>query len=195
MSCNNWEEGSVKIPTDQWAAFRTAIIEKANELRKEKFALATEAYEAAQKAGKGKRGFSRADWVRDYDLPYYDVAQYITRLGETKVFKPKKKDFPLIPTSKSAVLHLGEAGISLDNKKRAVSYFSGENNRAVERARDNPVVALMFSKLRSINWTRGSGGEFVGNDEYNQDSRDSGGGGNYTTACFGVERTRQPYRF
>jgi hypothetical protein len=28
MSCYNWEEGSVKFPTSEWAPFRTAIIEK-----------------------------------------------------------------------------------------------------------------------------------------------------------------------
>lgn len=188
MSCNNWEEGSVKFPTSEWAAFRTAIIEKVNELREKKYKLACEAYAAAQEAGKGQRGFSRADWVQDSER-FWDVARYITRRGDKKVFKPKKQAFPKLPTSKSAVLHLEEVSITLDNKKRAMTYSSGENNRAVERARDNPVVELMFQKLRAITWTRGTGGEFIGNDEYNQDSRDSGGGGNYTTACFGVQRT------
>jgi hypothetical protein len=194
MSCNNWEEGSVKLPASEWASFRTAIIEKVNALRKKKLALAVEAYHAAQEAGKGKRGFSRAAWVQDSER-FYPVAYEITRRGETKVFKPKKKDFPLLPTSKSVVLHLEEVTITLDNKKRALTYCSGENNRAVEHGRDNPVVDLMFQKLRAIAWTRGTGGEFVGNDEYNQDNRDSGGGGNYTTAAFGVKRSGRVIRF
>lgn len=187
MSCNNWEEGFVKFSVKEWAPFRTAIIEKVNELREKKYKLACEAYKAAQEAGKGRRGFSRADWVQDSER-FWEVAHYITRRGETKVFKPKKKDFPKLPTSKSAVLHLEEATITLDNKKRALTYSSGENNRAVEHARDNPAVDLMFQKLRGIVWTRGTGGEFVGNDEYNRDNRHAGGGGNYTTATFGVQR-------
>ncbi|RLB61704.1 MAG: hypothetical protein DRH08_13525 [Deltaproteobacteria bacterium] len=189
MSCNNWEEGSVKIPSDQWAAFRTAILNKVNELRQAKYLHACNAYRAAQANGKGQRGFSRADWVRDSER-FHDVAHYITRRGETKVYKPTKKSFPKLPTSKSVVLHLDEAGISLDNKKRAVSYWSGENNRAVERARDNPIVDFMFQKLHAVKWGRNSGGEFIGNDEYNQDSREGGGGGNYTTASFGPKCKR-----
>ncbi|KKN88783.1 hypothetical protein LCGC14_0243900 [marine sediment metagenome] len=188
MSCNNWEEGSVKFSMSEWVAFRTAIIEKVNELREKKYRLACEAYAAAQKAGKGQRGFSRADWVQDSER-FWEAAQYITRRGDKKIYKPKKKAFPILPTSKSVVLHLEEVTITLDNKKRAMTYSSGENNRAVERARENPVVALLFQRLRAITWTRGTGGEFVGNDEHNRDSRDSGGGGNYTTACFGVQRS------
>jgi hypothetical protein len=42
-----------------------------------------------------------------------------------------------------------------------------------------------FSRLRRINWTRGSGGTIVGNDEYNSDSYDAGGGANYTKDRFG----------
>lgn len=186
MSCYNWEEGSVKFSVKEWAKFRTAIIEKVNEEREKLYKLACTAYTAAQEAGKGRRGFSRADWVQDSER-FYDVAHYITRRGELKVFKPKKKDFPMLPTSKSVVLHLEEVAITLDNKKRAVTYSVFENNRAVERARENPVVDLMFRKLSAINWTRGSGGEIVGNDEYNRDARDAGGGGNYVTASFGPE--------
>lgn len=189
MSCYNWEEGSVKFPTSEWSAFRTAIIEKVNELRGKQYTLACEAHTAAQEAGKGQRGFSRADWVRNSDR-FWDVAHFITRRGDKKVFKPKKKDFPTLPTSKSVVLHLEEVTITLDNKKRAMTYYSGENNRAVGRGRENPAVALMFQRLRVITWTNKTGGEFIGNDEYNRDSRDSGGGANYTTAAFGVKRSR-----
>lgn len=189
MSCYNWEEGFVKFSTSEWAVFRTAIIEKVNELRQAKYLHACNAYRAAQANGKGQRGFSRADWVQDSER-FYDVAQYITRRGDKKVFKPKRKSFPVLPTSKSTVLDLEEVTITLDNKKRALTYSSGENNRAVEYGRDNPVVALMFQRLSAITWSRGTGGEFVGNDEYNRDSREGGGGGNYTTVSFGPKNKR-----
>ena len=79
MSCNNWEEGFVKFSVKEWAPFRTAIIEKVNELREKKYKLACEAYKAAQEAGKGRRGFSRADWVQDSER-FWEVAHYITCL-------------------------------------------------------------------------------------------------------------------
>lgn len=194
MSCNNWEGGSVKFSMREWVAFRTAIISKVNELREKKYRLACEGYAAAQEAGKGQRGFSRADWVQDSER-FWDVARYITRRGDKKIYKPKKKAFPTLPTTQSVVLHLEEVTITLDNKKRAMTYSSGENNRAAESGRENPVVALMFQRLRAITWTRGTGGEFVGNDEYNRDSRESGGGGNYTIACFGVQRSGHVLRY
>lgn len=64
-------------------------------------------------------------------------------------------------------------------------YHSGDNNHQVERARSHPVVWRMFKALGAIDWTRGSGGVFYGNDEYHRESGGPGGGGNYITSSFG----------
>jgi len=39
-----------------------------------------------------------------------------------------------------------------------------------------------------VEWTRGSGGTIIGNDEYNQDSDAVGGGGNYVCYEFGPRK-------
>lgn len=184
MSCYNWEEGTVKFPASEWAAFRTAIINKVNEEREKQFKLAEEAYDAIKAHAKGKRGFDRYRYAHGHQR-FYDVARFITKREEPgKLFRPKKKCFPKLPTSKSVVLHLGEATITLDNKKRALTYSSGENNRAVEHARDIPTVAFMFRLLGRVKFTARTGGQFIGNDEYNRDARYEGGGGNYVTETY-----------
>lgn len=77
----------------------------------------------------------------------------------------------------------GEGCISFTG--RTVTYSSGENNRAAEAGRESLLGTVFFDALSKIAWTRGTGGELVGNDEYNQDSRESGGGANYSTGAWG----------
>jgi hypothetical protein len=138
MSRTDWEEGYVKIPGNQWAGFRAAIIGVYNAELQRKFALAQTAYEAAQNAGKGKRGFDRSSFLRN-DPRFWSVAYYITRSGEKKLYKP----------------------------------------------------IAMFRALDRIKWTARTGGEFVGNDEYNQDNRYAGGGGNYVTSSYGPKAEKR----
>jgi hypothetical protein len=44
---------------------------------------------------------------------------------------------------------------------------------------------VLAQALAKVVWSRGSGGSFIGNDEYNRDDRNAGGGGNYVTRQFG----------
>lgn len=76
-----------------------------------------------------------------------------------------------------------EATISFDG--RTVTWDVGENNHAVEHAKEAPLAVLFFQELDKINWTRGTGGAGVGNNEYNRDDEYAGGGANYTTFTYG----------
>lgn len=76
-----------------------------------------------------------------------------------------------------------EATISFNDRK--VTWAVSENNHAVERAHDAPLSRVFFGELSKVRWTRGTGGTFVGNNEYNRDNLDSGGGANYTTSRYG----------
>lgn len=86
-------------------------------------------------------------------------------------------------TNRDTVFHCGEADIVFND--RNVIWTVSENNHAVDRAREHLLAKKFFQELKKVKWTRGSGGVIVGNDEYNEESLDIGGGGNYITATYG----------
>jgi hypothetical protein len=92
-------------------------------------------------------------------------------------------------TGAKFTLTLGETRIEFDGRK--VTWSVPENNHACEHAREHLLARTLFDLLARVQWTRGSGGTITGNNEYNQDSRDAGGGGNYVVQEFGPKMPRQ----
>ncbi len=93
-------------------------------------------------------------------------------------------------TSRTKSWDLGsEASITLDGRK--LRWEVRENNHSVERAHEHPLGAALFRQLDRITWTRGNGGELVGNDEYNRDAQDCGGGANYVTRSWSFQTAAQ----
>jgi len=99
--------------------------------------------------------------------------------------QPQKKSFTTKPLSKSATFNHGDAHISLNNENNIVVWHVSENNHACERAHDWWFAKELFKALGRVKWTRNSGGQIVGNDEYNQESCEFGMGGNYLVQGFG----------
>ena len=103
-----------------------------------------------------------------------------------KFRRPQKKDFPLaVATKTTAYSWSSESGVRLDLEARTLTWWVSENNHAVERAHDHPMSRWLFQALSQVDWGRSGGGAIVGNDEYNRDDRETGGGGNYITRVFG----------
>ena len=218
MSRTDWERGTITLPSNQWAAFRKGLLSKWNAKQDEVFADANRAHAAITAAAKGKRGAARQKAMTDalYRHTRTEVGCYterhenLSRLvfkregwsGPVTLQKPKRKDLDLKAISKDASITCGEAYVGFRNKGRTVHYDSGENNHAVEHAREHWFVQALFTALGKVTWTRGSGGELHGNDEYNIDSgRDyAGGGGSYVTATYSKaqqeadRKARQSYR-
>ena len=78
----------------------------------------------------------------------------------------------------------GDFNIAFTDKDKCIYWNVDENNHARDHAHDHPVAKALFRLLKTVKWTRGTGGTLVGNDEYNRESDCEGGGGNYVTMTF-----------
>lgn len=196
MSCYNWEQGTIKIPAGEWARFRKEVLTKWNFRENVELERHQKLHAKLKEAVKGKRGAKKQEAIKSFlrglEAREYRSSFLVTRDWETRKYTvvtkaPKKKDFKIVPVSKSATLQGGDWSARFDNKTRTVEWYVPENNRAVEHAHEDPFVKFLFKRLGQIKWTRSTGGVIVGNDEYNQDNAYEGGGGNYVTRRFSVE--------
>jgi len=193
MSRYEHESGTIVIPTKAWPKFRKAIIEAWNERQDKLYQIAQRLRKELPAKLKGKESWEwddafadacRAAGCEDREDTYrIRIAIY----RERKWRAPQRKSFPKLPISKSCQLSLGEPKIVLSNEKHAVAWIVPENNHACESAREHPMWSALCRELDKIKWTRGSGGQILGNDEYNRDCGDDyeGGGGSYVTAEWG----------
>lgn len=209
MSCNNWQRGCIVIPSAAWAGFKASVRDAWNERQRNRHADALVLYEAIIKAAEGKRNVSwriAADdacralgripdvWSlvfevfrsksRSPDDGYRDPFSVKGSAGRPN--RPTKAMFPEAG-NRTVEFPLTHATISFDDATRTVTWDVPENNRAVERAHEEPVAIAFFKALSKIAWTASSGGEIHGNDEHNRDAgRDcAGAGGSYVTMRFG----------
>lgn len=205
MSKYEWERGTITLPKKEWASFRTNALKFWNEKQEEILNEALRAFEACTGAGKGQRGKNRLiaqkealhrfcgdrknEWGYDWSSKFDRLETLLFKEG--KLTKPKKSELKIVPTSKSAVLDLGfldpetGADVSFNNETNSIYWEVEENNHAVEAANQNPFTRFLFRALSRVEWTRKTGGQIVGNDEYNRDSDYADGGGNYVTRSFG----------
>lgn len=125
-----------------------------------------------------------ADEIFDAIFPYQQVeGKGFVRSRKPK--SPKRLQFKPLKMSANSIPVGHEAGIGFDRQRRVVTWEVGENNHSVERAHEHHTGKEFFRRLARVNWTRGTGGEIVGNDEYNRDNDNAGGGANYVTQRFG----------
>lgn len=201
MSRNEWEEGSLLLPSKEVTRLRAALNQSSQRRRE----LVAAEVERLWPHLKGKTATTRKKMVRHSWSSFPDGV--VTRRVHRGVVEPYskythealrlygtadgKKPTAAVyeragfakPTNRTCQWDDEELSISLDG--RTVRYSVGENNHSVDHARDSLLGTAFFQFLDNVTWTRGTGGELVGNDEYNQDTTYAGGGGNYVTARFG----------
>lgn len=113
---------------------------------------------------------------------------FYERVHQGQVAKPTGRDlkaeFPPAPKGPKATYRIACASIDVDGTR---INWRADGNHGVEEAHEHPMGARLFAELEKVEWTPGTGGEFLGNDEYNEESgRDyAGRGGSYQTFAFG----------
>lgn len=212
MSCYEWERGTLKIPSVAWKPLRDGLAKAFNALQAKRYVLAVEVH-AALKAEKStaKRGSftpgaairklletnrALASKLEKVELDDCYVLERILVAKETgALLLPKKKDFPLAVATKTLSYTADEGSITLRPESREVNWSVGENNRAIDRARESVMGNAFFTLLGAVKWTRGTGGEIVGNDEYNREDESAGGGANRVNEMFGPKTSATSHRF
>lgn len=206
MSRSEWESGTLKIPTKAWKPLRDGLANAFNkrQVSLHELALKLHAMLVAQKK-LAKRGTFKLDeafkalawrqpsvWPQKLDgseerdlVETSLLGPYGKRTGA--LLLPKKKDFPLAVATKTTQYEADLATISLNAAKHELNWDVSENNHAVDSSRDSYMGSVMFALLAKIEWTRGSGGQFIGNDENNRESECEGGGANYVTATYAMK--------
>ncbi len=211
MSCYEWEKGEIVLPKTEWSNFRKTLIKEHNERLASLFSQAVDYHAKLVEGSKGLRGDEkvrkqkellgtlsgyRSSDGRGY---YADRREQFEQLHDllfqaeegkwerTILRLPKKKDLKLLPLTTDCAIELPDASIYIRNDSHTIKWSVPENNHACERARQHPVAQRLFVLLDQIKWTRGSGGTIVGNNEYNRDSDDAYGGGNFVVATYGPE--------
>lgn len=204
MSCYEWENGTIRIPSKEWASLKKKVREAWNDLQERAHSTALEIWNDVKTGTPYERAlrkrnrplYSRALYTSDPKKPLPHEVEWKIRdsifRGKrgNKVYKPRKKDFPK-KTNRDTLFIRGDWAIRFNNEAKNVIWDVSENNRARDHARRDPVVQAFFKALSLVEWTRGSGGKIVGNDEYNRESTyeggggGGGGGGNYVCSRYG----------
>lgn len=214
MSCYNWEEGTIKLPSAVYASFRKEFLAAvmAREAREfdtakavierirskalalpEGNALAPRVSQVLESPAGNASTYELVDaWtlarVVSHDTPPPDPTKpkwNQPALIPRKTVKALRKNMLSMSNAKTRHFYAQEGSVTFVDAERTVTWSVSENNHAVERAREGFLGRTLFAMLSKVQWTRGSGGEIAGNDEYSREGRGSGEGCNYVTARYG----------
>lgn len=179
MSCYEWEEGKWTLPSASASEMRKQMRTLSLNRHKETLAKAKELHAACgstRNVDAYRKNLSAVRRAGKYQNIAYDDAEDVL---QRQLYTAKKVAAPtaaivdrvaprLNTTMKRYELTVGGEGfIALEG--RTLEYYSGENNHQLEYVAKDPVYQWMTSFLSRVKWTRGTGGETRGNNEYNED--------------------------
>lgn len=187
MSRYEWEYGKISLPSTATPTVRAAVRTAANNHRDAAAALVKTFWVDNARRTRSARVFSERldNWSPRGDAAVIDDAYAVLSELRGAPRTPRRSDIDSVcaaMNTKSAAYET--IWFSIRFAGRDVLWSVPENNRAVDSAHAHPVAVAFFEALSAVRWTRGSGGELIGNDEYNSESREAGAGGNYVTATF-----------
>lgn len=138
---------------------------------------------------------SYSSWSRPAPPPFTEefVDDVKWRLGLRRGGKPArvlKSDLPF-PTNRTTSFPAGEGAVSFDKDTSTVRWSTGENRGATERAHNSAAGTALFNRLKTVKWTRNTGGIIMGNNEY---AEDAGRGDECSTAYGPLGAAQEPSR-
>lgn len=206
MSTYEWERGTLKLPSGVAPKMRKALAEAQNKYFDEVMAEAKKFWAANKTTSKkklmaaldaeyhkysGPRGFGQSPQMskaKSEALSIFQSMAWPHGNDGNKPRAPKVEDVAAAvgpkASSRSTQFRAGWDGYITFNGNN-VTWEVMENNHAVDHARESVVGQAFFKSIDKVQWTRGTGGEIVGNDEYNREADYAGGGANYVTDGFG----------
>jgi hypothetical protein len=187
----HWEtqHGEIILPSAEFAAVRQAV-QKATHEHQGKVFDETQAFwkgltrkeqtdPAAYTAALRKYAEAKHDELYAHrDRPYWSRAakpafteEFIDdvewRLGLPYGGKPArvlKADLPF-PTNRTTSFPAGEGEVRFDKDTNTVHWDTGQNRDAIDRARNSVAGAVLFNRIKTVKWTRNTGGVLMGNNE------------------------------
>lgn len=198
MSCYEWETGEVLLPAGAVPTVKKSLRDVTNALHEtaqraahtfwEQYAQRTrstrlynerlEAYLHLSESSSRSHGFysvpehpSGLDEESLVELHHLlvSVAERPHKLTSAEVAQAFPK-----ATNRALNFDVGhEATISI--RGRTLRWHVNENNHAVDRAHEHPVMRTLFTALNRVKWTRGTGGTSWGSNEYADDAAQSDG--------------------
>lgn len=200
MSCYEWEYGALVLPTAEVPKMRAALnaahVAQMGRVR----ALLDRLWPELKKLPADKRYKHLDSWnFRSTlsavdDTTWWDLhSLFRASDGRKPTAEHWKKALGAPVTNRMSSWLCGEATVTL--RGRNLTWDVPDNNHAVDTAHQEWLGTALFDQLDRVQWTRGSGGYFVGNNENNADDCSPGGGGNYLTDTFGPagDKARKAY--
>lgn len=206
MSRYEWEKGTLILPAKAYRPLKQALLAHWNQCLEHDLAVLERLHEATrlrcfqdktqpvthhlsqelQRETSPSSRYSQCLYVFKV-LDDYQAHEFLVKKSEKgpRLVRPTRKALPWATRATHSLQAGYEGHLSFDDDRRQVTWSVGQNNHAIDDARGSPIGAEFFRQLRQVQWCRGTGGAFVGNDEYNQDDDNAGGGGNYLKDCFG----------
>jgi hypothetical protein len=132
-------------------------------------------------------------WSRPAPAPFTEefIDDVEWRLGLPYGGKPArvlKADLPF-PTNRTTSFPAGEGSVSFDKDSNTVRWSTNENRGATERAHASVAGTAFFDRLKTVKWTRNTGGIIMGHNEY---AADAGRGEECTVAYGPVGAAAEP---
>lgn len=204
MTHNDWEEGTIVLPTAHFARVKRAV-QDADTAHKEKvfeltqvfwgsltrkemsdpaaYRAAVNRFVASRYADPRRSPFGSKQATETNNVLQDASAEMLDYVRLREPSRVIRTDMAF-PTNRTTVFTAPALDVSFDKKTSSLLWSVDENNRAVENARSHPLGIAVFEALDDLRWTRGTGGYFTGNDEHHSDP-DHGGGENYVSLAFG----------